>query len=196
MQYDTTTGEETTSAKKISEYQYSTALCAAEFTSENKIVVYVNEGVSNPNENIGEYVLDGTGAVSARKELTYLSPTSYTIRDLAALSGDRLTLTEARASHINSTLSFSVNITAEMPTTSQAIALDAGNAGEEIRIAYSGNVPFSGVTKGTKITSDGVNAESYADGYLRIESPGLIEGVQIAYGSYIGTASGGASQGN
>lgn len=86
-------------------------------------------------------------------------------------------------------------ISEEVATTSQAIALESGSAGDSIRIAYSGNAPLPGITKGTKITSDGVNAESYADGYLRIESPGLIEGVQIACGSYIGTGSGGSSQG-
>lgn len=191
LQYDESAAEEYTNAEILSEYTPAQAKACAFFPDENALIVYVNEKISTSEESWAEYIIGTTGGAVERKPLIRDANTSTL--DVYALSGRGFPLLEAQDNYNNSTLTFSVGISDEIPTTSQAIALESGSAGESIRIAYSGNVPLPGITKGTKITSDGVNAESYADGYLQIEAPTLAPGVQIATGSYMGTGTFGSS---
>jgi len=50
-----------------------------------------------------------------------------------------------------------------------AISIDSGTAGSNIRVIFDGVAAIPGITKGTTITSAGVKAFSHADGYLSVK---------------------------
>ena len=70
--------------------------------------------------------------------------------------------------------------------SSQAIALQDGNAGDLIDIIYSGTAELPGTAQGTKIESPGVQGFAPVDGLLDVY-PWYLPGVKIATGSYVGT---------
>lgn len=69
--------------------------------------------------------------------------------------------------------------------SSQAIALQDGNAGDLIDIIYSGTAELPGTAQGTKIESPGVHGYAPVDGLLEV-FPWYLPGVKIATGSYTG----------
>lgn len=77
--------------------------------------------------------------------------------------------------------SFTVNST-------QAIALQSGEAGQEIEVIFAGTTAADFVTEGQKIPSDGVYGYGPMAGWLNVIPYWAKEaGVRIATGSYVGT---------
>ena len=70
--------------------------------------------------------------------------------------------------------------------SSQAIALQDGNAGDLIDIIYSGTAELPGTAQGTRIESPGVQGYAPVEGLLEV-FPWYLPGVKIATGSYVGT---------
>lgn len=86
--------------------------------------------------------------------------------------------------------SFTVN-------SSQAIALESGEAGQEIEVIFAGTTAADFVTEGQAIPSDGVYGYGPMAGWLNVIPYWAKEaGVRIATGSYVGTGSYGASNPN
>ena len=86
--------------------------------------------------------------------------------------------------------SFTVNST-------QAIALQSGEAGQEIEVIFAGTTAADFVTEGQKIPSDGVYGYGPMAGWLNVIPYWAKEaGVRIATGSYVGTGKYGASNSN
>ena len=86
--------------------------------------------------------------------------------------------------------SFTVNST-------QAIALESGEAGQEIEVIFAGTTAADFITEGQKIPSDGVYGYGPMTGWLNVIPYWAKEaGVRIATGSYVGTGSHGASNPN
>lgn len=67
----------------------------------------------------------------------------------------------------------------------QAIALQAGNAGDTIEVIFAGTVIADWVTQGQQITSDGVNGVGMLPGVLQVAGANS-PGVKVVTGSYIG----------
>lgn len=83
--------------------------------------------------------------------------------------------------------SFTVNST-------QAIALESGEAGQEIEVIFAGTTAADFATEGQKIPSDGVYGYGPMAGWLNVIPYWAKEaGVRIATGSYVGTGTYGAS---
>lgn len=86
--------------------------------------------------------------------------------------------------------SFTVNST-------QAIALQSGEAGQEIEVIFAGTTAADFVTEGQKIPSKGVYGYGPVAGWLNVIPYWAKDaGVRIATGSYVGTGSHGASNPN
>lgn len=81
--------------------------------------------------------------------------------------------------------------------STQAIALESGEAGQEIEVIFAGTTAADFVTEGQKIPSDGVYGYGPMTGWLNVIPYWAKEaGVRIATGSYVGTGSYGASNPN
>lgn len=86
--------------------------------------------------------------------------------------------------------SFTVNST-------QAIALESGEAGQEIEVIFAGTTAADFVTEGQKIPSKGVYGYGPVAGWLNVIPYWAKDaGIRIATGSYVGTGSYGASNPN
>ena len=79
--------------------------------------------------------------------------------------------------------------------SSQAIALQDGNAGDLIDIIYSGTAELPGTAQGTRIESPGVQGYAPVEGLLEV-FPWYLPGVKIATGSYKGTSVSGSGNKN
>lgn len=81
--------------------------------------------------------------------------------------------------------------------STQAIALQSGEAGQEIEVIFAGTTAADFVTEGQKIPSDGVYGYGPMAGWLNVIPYWAKEaGVRIATGSYVGTGSYGESNPN
>lgn len=81
--------------------------------------------------------------------------------------------------------------------STQAIALESGEAGQEIEVIFAGTTTADFVTEGQAIPSDGVYGYGPAAGWLNVIPYWAKEaGVRIATGSYVGTNRYGASNPN
>ena len=81
--------------------------------------------------------------------------------------------------------------------STQAIALESGEAGQEIEVIFAGTTAADFVTEGQAIPSDGVYGYGPAAGWLNVIPYWAKEaGVRIATGSYVGTNRYGASNPN
>ena len=81
--------------------------------------------------------------------------------------------------------------------STQAIALESGEAGQNIEVIFAGTTAADFVTEGQKIPSDGVYGYGPAAGWLNVIPYWAKEaGVRIATGSYVGTGRYGASNPN
>lgn len=78
--------------------------------------------------------------------------------------------------------------------STQAIALESGEAGQNIEVIFAGTTAADFVTEGQKIPSDGVYGYGPMAGWLNVIPYWAKEaGVRIATGSYVGTGTYGAS---
>lgn len=81
--------------------------------------------------------------------------------------------------------------------STQAIALESGEAGQEIEVIFAGTTAADFVTEGQAISSDGVYGYGPMNGWLNvIPYWAKNAGVQIATGSYVGTGTYGSSNPN
>ena len=81
--------------------------------------------------------------------------------------------------------------------STQAIALESGEAGQEIEVIFAGTTAADFVTEGQKIPSDGVYGYGPVAGWLNVIPYWAKEaGVKIVTGSYVGTGSYGQSNSN
>ena len=81
--------------------------------------------------------------------------------------------------------------------STQAIALQSGEAGQNIEVIFAGTTAADFVTEGQAIPSDGVYGYGLVGGWLNVIPYWAKEaGVRIATGSYVGTGSYGASNPN
>ena len=81
--------------------------------------------------------------------------------------------------------------------STQAIALESGEAGQEIDVIFAGTTAADFVTEGQKIPSDGVYGYGPVAGWLNVIPYWAKEaGVKIVTGSYVGTGSYGQSNSN
>lgn len=81
--------------------------------------------------------------------------------------------------------------------STQAIALESGEAGQEIEVIFAGTTAADFATEGQKIPSDGVYGYGPMAGWLNVIPYWAKEaGVRIATGSYVGTGSYGQSNPN
>lgn len=81
--------------------------------------------------------------------------------------------------------------------STQAIALESGEAGQEIEVIFAGTTAADFVTEGQAIPSDGVYGYGPVAGWLNVIPYWAKEaGVRIATGSYVGTGTYGASNPN
>ena len=81
--------------------------------------------------------------------------------------------------------------------STQAIALESGEAGQEIEVIFAGTTAADFVAEGQKIPSDGVYGYGPVAGWLNVIPYWAKDaGVRIATGSYVGTGKYGASNPN
>lgn len=81
--------------------------------------------------------------------------------------------------------------------STQAIALESGEAGQEIEVIFAGTTAADFVAEGQKITSNGVYGYGPMAGWLNVIPYWAKEaGVRIATGSYVGTGKCGSSNPN
>lgn len=81
--------------------------------------------------------------------------------------------------------------------STQAIALESGEAGQEIEVIFAGTTAADFVTEGQKIPSDGVYGYGPMAGWLNVIPYWAKEaGVRIATGSYVGTDKSGSANPN
>lgn len=81
--------------------------------------------------------------------------------------------------------------------STQAIALQSGEAGQEIEVIFAGTTAADFITEGQAIPSDGVYGYGPMAGWLNVIPYWAKEaGVRIATGSYVGTGTYGASNPN
>ena len=81
--------------------------------------------------------------------------------------------------------------------STQAIALESGEAGQEIEVIFAGTTAADFATEGQKIPSDGVYGYGPMAGWLNVIPYWAKEaGVRIVTGSYVGTGTYGASNPN
>lgn len=82
-------------------------------------------------------------------------------------------------------------------TSAQAIALESGEAGQEIEVIFAGTTAADFVTEGQAIPSDGVYGYGPVGGWLNVIPYWAKEaGVRIATGSYVGTGTSGSTNPN
>ena len=79
--------------------------------------------------------------------------------------------------------------------STQAIALESGEAGQNIEVIFAGTTAADFVTEGQKIPSDGVYGYGPMAGWLNV-IPYWAKEARIATGSYVGTGTYGASNPN
>ena len=79
--------------------------------------------------------------------------------------------------------------------STQAIALQSGEAGQEIEVIFAGTTAADFITEGQKIPSDGVYGYGPMAGWLNV-IPYWAKEARIATGSYVGTGTYGASNPN
>lgn len=81
--------------------------------------------------------------------------------------------------------------------STQAIALNSANVGEDVTLLFGGSAPLPGATAGTEIISDGILGEVPIDGMVTALSKGIRNNLtQIYTGSYTGTGTYGRSNPN
>ena len=81
--------------------------------------------------------------------------------------------------------------------STQAIALESGEAGQEIEVIFAGTTAADFVTEGQAIPSDGVYGYGPVGGWLNVIPYWAKEaGVRIATGSYVGTDKSGSANPN
>lgn len=81
--------------------------------------------------------------------------------------------------------------------STQAIALESGEAGQEIEVIFAGTTAADFITEGQKIPSDGVYGYGPMTGWLNVIPYWAKEaGVRIATGSYVGTDKSGSANPN
>ena len=81
--------------------------------------------------------------------------------------------------------------------STQAIALESGEAGQEIEVIFAGTTAADFITEGQKIPSEGVYGYGPMTGWLNVIPYWAKEaGAKIVMGSYVGTGRGGQSNPN
>ena len=138
------------------------------------------------------FVLSSPVVFNAKGASTYLS--------MAAIDNNHVILAYAdngNSKYLTSTIlevdgnqiagGFTVNST-------QAIALESGEAGQNIEVIFAGTTAADFVTEGQKIPSEGVYGYGPAAGWLNVIPYWAKEaGAKIVMGSYVGTGKNGAS---
>ena len=186
-------------------------------SSGNKISVAIQSVMLKPNNNTSTLIevagrvilIDGTGTcvLSERADTISICGNFAYAGGIAncfsghGIGGDRFIVSYSDAN--NSSYGTCTILTVKgdriagsfQNKSSQAIALQDGNAGDLIDIIYSGTAELPGTAQGTKIESPGVQGYAPMEGLLEVY-PWYGPNTKIATGSYVGTGASGIASKN